>query len=290
MTRALALGLLGAAAAAAPARAYTAAGDRIFPASILLPQVAPSDETYLTTSTQPTADGRATSLSGVFDKSLTERWGIAIEDGDNWLDRPHASSRTGWQNLELTVRYLAVVDQTHEFLLSAGVDREFGGTGARGIGADPHGATTPTLYFAKGLGDLDIGYLRPLAVTGTLGYQVADAAPRGDTVVTGIALEYSIPYLESKVASLALPAVLRTVTPMVEFLHTSATTSLRNNPSVGQVAPGFNYAGEGWEFGIEALLPVTRAGGTGPGVTAQLHLSLDFLFASSIGRPLFGEH
>ncbi len=33
---------------AAPALAYTAAGDRVFPATILLPQNAPSDDFYVT--------------------------------------------------------------------------------------------------------------------------------------------------------------------------------------------------------------------------------------------------
>ncbi len=40
------------------------------------------------------------------------------------------------------------------------------------------GATTPRVYFGKGLGDLDIGYLRPLAVAGLVGYQIADLPPR----------------------------------------------------------------------------------------------------------------
>ena len=56
------------------------------------------------------------------------------------------------------------------------------------------------------------------------------------------------------------------------------------------VAPGVNYAGEGWELGLEALLPATRAAGSGVGVIAQFHLSLDYLFPESIGRPLFARH
>ena len=53
------------------------------------------------------------------------------------------------------------------------------------------------------------------------------------------------------------------------------------------IAPGFAYTGEGWEFALEALVPATRATGTGVGVTAQLHFALDFLFSDSIGKPLF---
>jgi hypothetical protein len=49
------------------------------------------------------------------------------------------------------------------------------------------------------------------------------------------------------------------------------------------------YAGEGWEFAVEAQLPATRATGSGIGVTAQLHIALDFFFSDSIGKPLFSS-
>ena len=77
----------------------------------------------------------------------------------------------------MVTQYLAILDPPHEALLSLGVDREWGGTGTRRIGASPKGATSPTVYFAKGMGDLDLGYLRPFAVTGSIGYQFADAPP-----------------------------------------------------------------------------------------------------------------
>jgi hypothetical protein len=56
-------------------------------------------------------------------------------------------------------------------------------------------------------------------------------------------------------------------------------------------------AGEGWQFGIEAMIPMTRATGKGLGVTAQFHVWLDYFFPNSIGasflivminRPLVG--
>ncbi len=57
------------------------------------------------------------------------------------------------------------------------------------------------------------------------------------------------------------------------------------------IAPGVSYAGQGWEFLIEALVPASqchRCRGRRP--IAQLHLSLDYLFSETIGRPLFSEH
>lgn len=270
-----------------PAGAYTAAGDRSFPATILLPQSAPADELYLTPQSQPVPGGQATNLSLTFDKTLTERLGIQFEDGYNWIERNRASTLTGWQNLETTVKYLAVRDPPHETLVSLGFDREWGGTGAVRIGASPKGATTPTVYFAKGLGDLDIGYLRPLAITGSVGYQFADAPPRPDNLVTGVAVEYSIPYLQSKVEAFALPEPLRGMVPLVETFVVTPTRNRGGNRTAAVIGPGVSYSGGAWEIAIEALVPASRAAGTGVGITAQLHLSLDYLFPDSLGRPLF---
>ena len=272
-----------------PAAAYTAAGDRRFPATILLPAAAPTDEFYIPFAYQPVAGGHASNLNLIFDKTLTERLGIQFEDGYSWLRQDGGPTRTGWQNLEPTVKYLAVLIPAHEGLLSIGVDREWGGTGARQIGAAPQGATTPSLYFARGLGDLEIGALRPLALVGQLGYQFADTPARPDRLVTGVALEYSLPYLQSRVETVGLPAWLAEMTPLVETFVTAPTANGGTTRTAALIGPGLSYAGAGWEFAVEALVPATRAAGNGIGVTAQFHLSFDFLLPYTIGKPLFSH-
>jgi hypothetical protein len=272
--------------------AYTAAGDRIFPATLILPQVAPTDEAYVNVATQPFAapapgdTSRATNLALIYAKTLTERFGIQFEGTFTRLDRRAAGTAEGWQNLEITLKYLAVLEPAHEFLLSLGVNHEFGATGSAAVGAGASGATTPTVYMAKGLGDLDIGYLRPLAIGATIGRPIADRSPRPDLLATGVVVEYSLPYLESKVAPVPLPELLRGMTPMTEFFLTTPTGRSHGATTNAVVAPGVSYAGAGWEFGIEAMLPLTRAAGSGLGVTAQFHLALDYLFPD-LARPLF---
>jgi hypothetical protein len=270
-------------AIARAALAYEAAGDRLFPATLVLPQIAPGDEFYVNAMTLPlasdTAGGasRASNFTATYGKMITDRLGISIDESWTRIDRVGAGSVYGWQNTDVAIKYLAVVDQPHEFLFTVGIDREFGGTGASRVGASASGATAPTVYFGKGLGDLDIGYLRPLAVTGLIGYQIADTRPRPDLITPGFVVEYSIPYLQSKVQSLDLPEVKFTVPSGQSF--GARTTAL--------VAPGVSYAGEGWELAIEGLVPESRATGRGVGAIAQLHLSLDYLLPETIGRPLF---
>jgi hypothetical protein len=275
------------------ASAYTAAGDRLFPATILLPQIAPGDEFYSNIMTMPLTPGgvgtpnRATNFNEVYAKTLTDRLGIFVEETYTRLDRVPTGTLSGWQNFDMAAKYLAVLDLPHEFLLTLAVDREFGDTGARRVGASPSGATTPQVLFGKGLGDLDIGYLRPVAITGAVGYQAADSRPRPDLAVGGLTLQYSIPYLQSKVQSFDLPEIVRGLTPMTEFIFSTPTGRSFGARTTALFGPGVSYAGEGWELAVEALIPASRATGRGVGVTAQLHIALDFLAPDTLGRPLF---
>jgi hypothetical protein len=278
------------------ALAYSAAGDRLFPATLQLPQIAPGDEFYLNELNLPLSGGpvgspsRVNNFTATYAKTITERLGVVIDGTFTSLDRVRRGSLQGWQNLDTELKFLAVTNRPHEFLMSLGLDREFGDTGRPAVGASSSGATTPRLYFGKGLGDLDIGYFRPLAIAGFAGYAVADSRPRPDIVQGGFVLEYSVPYLQSKVQSLDLPDFLRNLTPLTEVTFTT--------PGGGQsfgarttlsIAPGVSYAGEGWELAVEGIVPLTQATGRGFGVTAQLHLSLDFLMPETLGRPLLSN-
>jgi hypothetical protein len=285
--------LLIALTVAPKALAYEAAGDRLFPATLVLPQFAPGDEFYFLSETLPQTPAgigtgtRQSDFSAVYTKTITDRLGITVEETWTRLDRVGKGTWSAMQNLDAEVKYLAIVDQPHEFLLTVGVDREFGGTGATRVGAFASGATTPRVYLSKGLGDLDIGCLRPLALQGLVGYQIADSVPRPDLVTPGFVVEYSIPYLQSKVQSLDLPEFVRGLTPMTEVSFTIPSGPSFGARTTALVAPGVSYAGEGWELAIEGLVPESRATGRGVGAIAQLHLSLDYLLPETIGRPLF---
>jgi len=83
----------------------------------------------VTPSTVPVPGGDATDLTATLDKTLTERFGIGIQNGYNWIGRKDASTLVGWQNLLAYVKYEAILDPEHEFLFSVGTAHEFGGTG-----------------------------------------------------------------------------------------------------------------------------------------------------------------
>jgi hypothetical protein len=269
------------------ARAYTAAGDRIFVGTLILPQIAPTDAFWSTLSTQPMPQGESTLLTGTWSKTITERFGINVADGVNWQ-----GPSSGAPNLVVELQYEAVLNQQH---VSFGLDQEVGGTGSPRVGSSQQSATQPGVTFGKGFGELPIGYLRPLAVTGFAGFQFAEGngptrpAGRPDLVNVGFSVQYSIPYLVSKVADPGLPPVLRDMTPIVEVFLSTPAGSRYGQSTTLVVAPGVSFSrGTGWEFAAEALIPATGATATGTGVIAQLVVQLDYLLPSSLlGRPLF---
>jgi hypothetical protein len=59
--------------------------------------------------------------------------------------------------------------------------------------------------------------------------------------------------------------------------------------SLGTVNPGIIWSGQSMQFGVEAIIPVTKATGKNVGIIAQLHFYLDDFFPQTIGRPLLGN-
>jgi hypothetical protein len=277
--------LLLAPAAIGPAHAYTAAGDREFAATILLPQIGPADELYVTGLSQPVAGGRGSDLSVTYDKTITERLGLGLTATYGFDQATGQKTEQGWQNLTLIAQYTLVIDRPNEFLFSAGVERELGGTGAAHAGADSDGATTPLIYWGKGLGDVGPEFLRPLAIVGNAGAELGDGA-RPNFWTGGLAFEYSFPYLASKVSASSVPGGLRGLIPMIEISASSPISAASGATTSVLVAPGVTLSGRGYELGLEAQIPVTRGAGQGLGVALQLHVALDYLMPESLGVPL----
>src|SRR5215831_17924911 len=80
--------------------AYTAAGDRNFPAQLVLPQIGPADSFWVPISTQPFEavnldKTRQTNFDLTYSKLITESLGIQLGYGLTHLDRRGDSSVTG---------------------------------------------------------------------------------------------------------------------------------------------------------------------------------------------------
>jgi hypothetical protein len=99
-----------------------------------------------------------------------------------------------------------------------------------------------------------------------------------------------MPYLKSNVVDLHLPSFFNHLIPIVEGNFQTPVSNNFNTGigTTGTIQPGVIWVGDFFQVGLEALVPINRASGSGVGVVAQLHLYLDDIFPTTVGRPLFG--
>lgn len=288
--------LLGAAAnlclCPAAGWAHGIAGDRFFPATLAVDDPAVADELSLPTVSQ--MDGQ-TDVSAEYSKRITRTLGVSF--GGDWTHAPAPGqpAANGFQNLETTAKWQFLTNAPHEAMLSAGLSVEWGGTGSHAVGAESHATLTPTLYVGKGAGDLpeSMGWARPLALTGQLGYAIPSRTrdpgspdPNLRVLKWGLTLQYSLPYLQQQVRDVGLAAPYDGITPLVEAsLQTPLTGPDRT--TTGTVNPGLIWAGRHFQLGAEAMVPVNAASGRHVGAVVQLHMFLDDLFPNSLGKPFW---
>ena len=299
LTRAAAATLVVFTIPAMQAMAHAVCGDRVFPATLVMDDPGVGDELSLPTvqfTSIPAAggnpSGQTIDYGYEWDKTITRDLGFAI-NGDYFTQHGAGQNLRGWDNVTVTLKDELPCSEAHEFMVSLGVIREFARTGSSQlINAGAIGAvsnTAPTLYVGKGLGDLPIGYLRPIAVTAELGYAFSDS-PRlsPDQWNYAMSLHYSMPYLQQHVKALDLPAFFTRLIPLVEL----SVSTPQNGLTTGIVAPGILYEADTWQAGIEATIPAnaTTRQTQGAGFIVQFHLFLDDIFPNSIGKPLFNTN
>ncbi|MGC2748896.1 MAG: hypothetical protein WA309_15755 [Pseudolabrys sp.] len=321
-TRILCVVLCGAAAlltTVSNARAHEIVGNRFFPATLTIDDPGVNDELAFPTISMFKTGGdpsvKQRDISGEFAKRITEDFGVSFSPSYTKLyapGGPNMMGASGFQNLETTFKYRVYKNPEHEFVLSAGLSIEWGGSGAQGVGAERFTVYTPTVFFGKGFGDLpsSMNWARPFAITGQFGYAIpgtrstttASIDPdTGDQSIDtefnprvftwGGSLQYSMPYLKSAVVDLGLPDFFNHLIPLVEAsLQTPVSNTFSSGTvTTGTISPGVIWVGKYYQVGVEALIPINRQSGTSVGVIAQLHLYLDDIFPSTIGRPLFGN-
>lgn len=293
-------------------------GQRFFPATLVTDDPFVADELSLPTVSTFTnaASGdspvtRETDVSADVAKRITTDFGVEIGRGWRYLKPAGGPQTNGPTNFEGSIKYLVTNIPEHEFLLSAGIAYEWGGTGLSRVNEDRFSTFAPTVYAGKGFGDLpdSLKWLKPLAVTGTLGIGIPtrsksasfDTDPDTGLVTVGeernpnvlnygVAVEYSLIYLQSFVEDVGLGAPFNRLIPLIELnmqMPINRDTGTGGNQNIGTVSPGVIWAGQYFQVGVEALIPVNNQSGRGVGGIAQVHFYLDDLFPKSVGKPIF---
>jgi hypothetical protein len=302
---------LASAAVTGAAFAHGFAGKRFFPATLTTDDPFVADELSLPTISSIKApagdDGpatRETDFSVDVSKRVTENLGIGFGAAYKDLRPDGGGTQRGFDNVEANIKYKFYQNDDHETILSVGADWDIGRTGSKRVGAESFSTVTPALFFGKGFGDLPESamYLRPLALTGSVGLGIPSRASdtsvsaEGDvdverhphTIEWGFAIEYSLPYLQSFVKDVGLREPFNQMIPVVEFALSTPIDRGRG-PTTGTVNPGILWAGRYIQLGFEAMVPINHQTGSKVGWIAQLHFFLDDLFPTSIGKPIFGN-
>ena len=175
--------LCGVAAAlvSSAARGHEIVGNRMFPATLAIDDPGVADELSLpTVSAFKTGDDpsvKELDISGEYSKRITEDFAVSVSPTWTHLYTPGGPmmlGASGFQNLETTFKYRVYKNVEHEFVMSVGLNVEWGGSGAQDVGADRFTTYTPTFYFGKGLGDIAVSWIRPFAITGQVGYAIPE--------------------------------------------------------------------------------------------------------------------
>ena len=299
---------VGAIAFCHQAYAHGFAGDHMFISTLLIDDPNVADEASLPTFQflpNTTDQGGATyNTSFEFDKRITENFGFAVSDGYTWLTQPGgAKTLNGWNNLVVSLKYKPYVNAEHEFMFSVGVEQELARTGATSnngaaLGNDDSDVTTPNIYFGKGFGDVPVDFLKPLALTGQLGYDIANKKLKYDYDAGtfnngnanawsgGLSLQYSMRYLSTHVKDYGFPEFVNKLTPVVEMAWSSSASQPNQLSTQFLWGVGVNYTAQTYAVSVEALIPGNRNTGSHVGVIAQFHLYFDDLFPRSLGAPI----
>jgi hypothetical protein len=269
--------------------AHGVIGKRFIPSTLTLEDPFPSDEMDLLTFDRAPKDkeGRETSFGFEFGKRLTPDFAIGIGWEYLFFAPREAGERntSGAGNPEFSLKYALARSIEHEAILSVGLGVEAGGVGPKPV-AERVTTITPALFFGKGLGDLpdSFAYLKPLAITGSLG--VNNPANRrtgsGDdkehnptTIDYGLAVIYSVPYLQSFVKDVGIGAPFDRVFPLVEFNLSTNVSKPDRDQTTAFANPGLMWAGRYVQLGLEAQVPMNNASGKNVGVRGLIHVFID---------------
>ena len=269
------------------AHAHGIVGDRFFPATIATDDPFAADELALPT---VSLGNHEEHYDFEYSKSIVKGFSISFAGGYINSHPPGGPNASGFDNFEITPTWQFLTDPDGEFVMSAAISFEIGGSGAHSV-ADTFTTYTPTILFGKGFGQLpdSMALLRPLAVTGTIGYAIPGTGTESKSIEWGGALEYSLLYLQTNVRDQGFSTFVAHLTPVVEF-DFSTPTDAGGGGTTGTFNPGLIWSGQYTQLAVEATIPVNHASGDNVGVLMQLHFYIDDIFPHSLGTPLFGDN
>jgi hypothetical protein len=244
----------------ARAHAHGVVGQRSFIEPFITEDVNPKNEFVIARPEwDHSRDGRTLSLGFSLEKKISDRFSLTLDS--EWdditpkpRDEPHAS---GFNNLGITLKYAFFINPEHEAITSVALEST-APTGTEQVGAEKDWSFKPFLLYGKGAGDLPntLKYLRPLAVQGDAGFEISTDHDRTTTLAHNIAVEYSIPYLQSFVRDFGLRWPFNALIADTEFNFEHGVNGEEHGKTAAFVTPGFVYMDRYVEVGVAGRFPL----------------------------------
>lgn len=257
------------------AMAHGIVGDRYFPPTIVVDDPFAANEIHAIAGRSANIDvdkvsvvnGNLASVGGSIEP--ISGLGISLDGVYRSPNGNLDNVRSGFDDLYYRVKQEYWTDKHHEFQLSAGVTGQLANTGSRG--ADNYFTYVPSIFFAKGFGDLpeSMSWLKPAAFTGVVGYQVPSIKNAPQSFNWGLTLQYSFMYLNEHVSPTGWSDFANRLIAIVEFpMQTCMNTTCRNQV-VGSINPGVVWVGNYFNIATELVVPSNANSGKGTGFLIQ---------------------
>jgi len=277
--------------------AHGVVGKRFFPAMLQVDDPFVADELGIMVEHVKGRTDTETMLELEFQKRLSPDLSIGFE-GSYRIMEPNGGSMSehmmegeemgppgtayGFSNPKFSLNYQFLRDATRELAGTLSFRIEAGDVGAKRVGALSGTTISPSLQLGKGFGDLpdSADWLKPLAITGSLGYN-ALVSGRGEVVdaqnslTWGVTVMYSIPYLQSFVKDVGLPWPFNRLIPIVELNGETIVSGGRSGDTTAFANPGVIWAGTYIELAVEAMIPLNDISGRHVGIVGLVHFFLD---------------
>lgn len=258
------------------ANAHGIAGNRYFPPTISVEDPYAAHEMHAVVGRVPVG---GSNNSNAMSSNVMIGGGIEPIDGfgiaiDGLYRSPNASltpEANGFDNLYYTIKKELTINDEREFAFTVGLYGQVGGTGGPGV----INSTTyaPTVFYAKGFGDLpnSMRLLKSLAVTGVLGYQMSTDQGQPTALNWGFTLQYSFLYLNQHVRPTGWGEPWNSLVAVVEFPLQTCMSGICNGQVTGSVNPGLVWVGPAFNLSAEAVFPINNQSGRGVGMLFQIN-------------------
>jgi hypothetical protein len=268
------------------ANAHAIAGQRLFPSTLTFDDPGIGAELPLVFS-RIRADGVMQNDLGIsVTKPVTQNFSLIAGTDYVGATQPGAPALHGWSNFEFGGVWQVYRNAASESIGSFSISRSFAHTGSRSV-RDGFSTWSPEFDFGQGFGNAHANWLRPFALTGSLGLDLPDDPDEPRMLNWGLSLQYSIPYLQDFVKYAGIKAPFDKMIPIIELPMQTCLDRGCRGQTTGYIAPGVIWIGRYVQWGFELQIPVNHRAGNAIGVMFGFDVYLDDLAPHGFGAPLF---